>query len=243
MLERLAAVLFPAVLLAQPLLKFEVVSVKPTLHPRSPDGHSHSSIDTPSPGHFVAENTSLQGLIEFAYDVKGYQVSSSNWFNDERYSFDINAKAPSGDKPTEKQIRMMLQSLLIERFHLVMHWDTKVVSAFDLEVDHRGTKMLPTKDRSEGAGINSVGGDVTGVNVSMAEFADILSGYIKYPVFNKTALPGTFDFKLHYDPQDSGVGPSIFAALEAQLGLHLRASKETIKLLVVDHADRSPTPN
>ncbi len=243
MFLRVATVLFPAVLLSQPIPTFDVASVKVRLHPRSPDGYSHSSIDTPSPGYFVAENAGLPGLIEYAYNLKGYQISGPNWLNDEAYSFDVNARAVPGSMSTKTQIRMMVQALLKERFHLAVHFESKVVPGFALEIDPHGIKMKSTKQPTERAGINAIGGDVTAVNVSMGWFADILAGYLKSPVYDRTGLPGNFDFKLHYDSSESGSGPSVFAALEEQLGLRLRASREPIQILVVDHAEKAPTEN
>jgi hypothetical protein len=73
---------------------FEVASVKPTQHGRNAEGWSHSSVDIPSPGRLVAENSSLDELIRFAYRLKDYQVSGPVWLNDDAESFDVVAKAP-----------------------------------------------------------------------------------------------------------------------------------------------------
>lgn len=237
------AILVPALLLAQPLPKFDVASIKPTLHPRV-NGQSHSSIDVPTPGYLDAENSTLQALIEFAFDIKPYQVSGPQWLNDETYSFDVSAKAAPGRRTSSKQVRQMLQSLLAERFHLETHRELRPLSAYELIVGPRGAKLDSAKeDTGARSGVSSAGGEVSATGVSMPFFAEVLSGYLKYPVLDRTGLKGSFDFKLRYDPGDSGAGPSIFTAVEEQLGLQLRAAKAPVDTIVVDRADRSPTPN
>jgi|SRR5215469_2338840 len=69
---------------------FEAASIKPTQHGRDAQGWSRSSVDVPSPGRLVAENSSLDGLIRYAYDLKEYQVSGPVWLNDDSVCFDTS---------------------------------------------------------------------------------------------------------------------------------------------------------
>ena len=108
------AALLPLLAQNQPQPAFEVASVKPTQHGRNAEGWSRSSVDIPSPGRLVAENSSLDELIRFAYSLQDYHVSGPVWLNDDSESFDILASAPP-DTP-KAQIRVMLQNLLMERF-------------------------------------------------------------------------------------------------------------------------------
>jgi uncharacterized protein (TIGR03435 family) len=85
---------------------------------------------------------------------------------------------------------------------------------------------------------------------SMDEFADKLSRSmfgLGAPVMNSTQLPGVFDFTLDWAPDniqaDATAGPSIFAAIQDQLGLKLEASKSRVEVLVIDHVERVPTEN
>lgn len=104
----------------------------------------------------------------------------------------------------------MLQSLLAERFHLETHRESRPLSAYELTVGPRGAKLDEAKEANSRNGISSTGGEVNANGVSMLFFAGVHSGYLKYPVLDKTDLKGKFDFKLRYDPSDSGAGPSIF---------------------------------
>jgi uncharacterized protein (TIGR03435 family) len=84
----------------------------------------------------------------------------------------------------------------------------------------------------------------------MDQFAENLSYQLKQPVADETGLPGVFTFNLTYTP-DRGVnaksaqdpGPSIFTALQEQLGLKLEARKVPVQILVVDHCEKNPTEN
>src|SRR5205085_12571373 len=78
---------------AQPAPAFEVASVKFTAHGRDASGFSRSSSGIPSPGTFLATNSSLEELIRWAYEIRKYQISGPPWLNDDGESFDINANA------------------------------------------------------------------------------------------------------------------------------------------------------
>jgi uncharacterized protein (TIGR03435 family) len=133
------AALLPLLAQNQPQPAFEVASVKPTQHGRNAEGWSRSSVDIPSPGRLVAENSSLDELIRFAYSLQDYQVSGPVWLNDDSESFDILASAPP-DTP-KAQIRVMLQNLLMERFQLAAHRENKVLPIFELVVGKNGPKL------------------------------------------------------------------------------------------------------
>jgi uncharacterized protein (TIGR03435 family) len=76
---------------SQTVPAFDVASVKPTQHGRNAEGWSRSSVDIPSPDRLVAENSSLDELIRFAYDLQDYQVAGPLWLNDDSECFDVVA--------------------------------------------------------------------------------------------------------------------------------------------------------
>ncbi|HKE22522.1 MAG TPA: TIGR03435 family protein [Bryobacteraceae bacterium] len=222
---------------------FEVASVKLTQHGRGPDGWSHSSLDLPSPGNLTATNESLQGLIQFAYKVQEYEIAGPDWLNSDAASYDILAKAPGA---THDQMRAMMQTLLAERFKLAVHKEARTLSGYDLVVLKNGPRQLQASPDGTRGGTRSIGGQVTATHVSMGEFAHNLSRWLHEPVFDKTVVAGNFDFKLDYEPdlsQETDTKPSIFTALQQQLGLKLEPAKVPVEMIVVDRAERVPAEN
>jgi uncharacterized protein (TIGR03435 family) len=235
------AILMIVPALAQAPATFEVASVKPTQHGRNAEGWSRSSVDIPSPGRLVAENSSLDELIRFAYSLKDYQVFGPVWLNDDSESFDITAKAPPDT--SKEQMRTMLQTLLTERFGLAAHREHKMQSIYNLTVGKKGFKLKPaiSGEKSQTA---SGGGKMVATNLTMAGFAYQLSRQLKYPVFDQTRIEGAFDFTLRYAPEESNSGaPSLFTAIQETMGLKLESGKGPVETLVIDHIDRTPTEN
>jgi len=127
----------PALSWAQAPPAFEVASVKFTSHGRASDGWSHSSVSIPSPGRFAAQNSSLDELVRYAYELKDYQVIGPAWLNDDSECFDIEAKeAPDS---SNKQVRLMLQALLVDRFRLAVHRETRMLPVYELSFDLSST--------------------------------------------------------------------------------------------------------
>jgi uncharacterized protein (TIGR03435 family) len=239
------ALLLMAPVIAQTQVRpsFEVASIKPTQHGRNAQGWSRSSVNLPSPNRLVAENSSLDELIRFAYNLKDYQISGPAWLNDDSESFDIDAKAPL-DTP-KGQIPLMLQTLLEERFKLTAHRENEIMPVFDLVVDKNGPTLKPASPGGR-RGTSSGGGTMTATSVTMTEFAYQLARELKRPVLDKTEIAGAFDVTLHYSPEsdeDTSVAPSIFTAIQKTIGLRLRSAKGPVEILIIDHIDKSPTPN
>jgi len=236
---------FPVIAQAQTAAgpSFEVASLKLTEHGRDATGWSHSSLHQ-APGNLTATNESLQGLIQFAYNVNQYQIVAPEWLSSDNASYDIVAKAPP-DTALD-QMRQMMQTLLTERLILAVHKETRTRSGYDLVVAKNGPRQLQASPDGVRGGTNSTGGQVTATHTSMEELARNLSRWLKEPVFDKTGLQGNFDFKLDYEPdpsQETDTHPSIFTALQQQLGLKLEAAKVSMEMIVVDQAERIPAEN
>jgi uncharacterized protein (TIGR03435 family) len=214
---------------------FDIAAIKPN---NSGTNNSHGHSDN---GGINFENYSLRQLIQQAYDVKDYALSAPAWLADEH--FDVVARAPEGN-PSSSFLPMM-QSLLKERFGLVVHHEPKLISGYAL-VAGKKPPVLHEKPAGAGSNTNSGGGKMNGTNVSMDKLADLLSRFIHEPVQDQTGLAGVMDIKLEWTPDqsDTADGPgSIFTALQEQLGLKLQSQKITIDTLVVDHIERVPTEN
>jgi uncharacterized protein (TIGR03435 family) len=238
---RPAFALFAALPMLAQAPAFEVASVKPTAHGRDANGLSRSFVDVPHPGRLVAENSSLSELIRFAYDLDDYRLQGPAWLNDDEECFDVAAKAPAGT--TKKQLRLMLRTLMAERFGLAAHTETRMLPVYNLTVDKKGARLTPAKAGGRN-GYGSSGGNVTASRVTMADFAYQLSRDLKLPVFDKTGIAGAFDFTLHYETDpNSDRGPSLSTAVQETLGLKLESAKGPVEVLVVDHINRSLTEN
>jgi uncharacterized protein (TIGR03435 family) len=138
----------------------------------------------------------------------------------------------------------MAQRLLADRLKLALHRETTTMAVYNLVVGKNGPKLQKSTD-SQHSGTSSKGGHVTATHVSMAEFAYQISRWTGIPVFDKTGIEGAFDFKLDYareDHDDTDL-PSIFTAVQQQLGLKLEAAKGPVEVLVIDHAEKIPTEN
>jgi len=142
----------------------------------------------------------------------------------------------------------MLRRLLADRFGLKLHRERRQIRVYALTLGRGGPKMKVA------SGVRSSftfgAGHVAASELSMAEFADRLSGPVfnlGVPVLDSTGLVGAFNFTLDWSAGDAAVEatakPSLFTALEEQLGLKLRPTTSMIEIWVVDHAERAPSEN
>jgi uncharacterized protein (TIGR03435 family) len=141
----------------------------------------------------------------------------------------------------------MKQNLLVERFHLKFHYVKKEMPSYELVVAKNGPKL---KRAAEGASAGSkVGGSPSSLHLDsapMARLASQLSAQMKLPVADATGLEGNFVIDLHWARETESAdapGPTLFDALQEQLGLKLEKKKGTIDVLVVDHMEKTPTEN
>jgi uncharacterized protein (TIGR03435 family) len=247
---------FAATLAAgQPAPAFEVASVKPNT-----SGDVEGSIG-PRPGGYVATNIPLRLLIIRAHELRTFQVvGGPGWIDGER--FDVTARAPEGTPPN--QIYPMLRTLLAERFRLRTHnekRDQPVYALVTARADGRlGPKLTAStlncagqpgqsEQCSMGGSFTGSGGTLRGVGQPLTTLATHLSTAVDRIVQDRTGLAGGFDFELAW----SGSGlkaaagaaserPSVFTALQEQLGLKLEPSRAPVDILVIDSAER-PTPD
>ena len=199
-----------------------------------------------SPGHFIMRNVPLRFCLEWAYDLKDYEISGPDWIkNDNRY--DIIANAPGA---SENQMRLMLQTLLIDRFQMKVHRETKNLDVYALLPGKGSPKVkvaTPDEQTSLGAAPGS-GAMFTKQPISRLTF--MLTRRMDRPVIDLTGLKGLYDFTLDLSglgfngnpPQDTSA-PSIFTTVQENLGLRLEAQKAPIQMLIVDHAEKVPTAN
>lgn len=199
------------------------------------------------PGHLALTNSTLAALVTWAYGVKDYQVlAAPSWFRSDRY--DVNAKAHGA--PDLPHLKLLLQALLAERFHLTLHKETRQLPIFTLNVGDRGSRMKPAPGPVP-PGLPQITGrnnatheELTGQHATVAQLIQNLSRDVDRPIVDQTSLKGTYDFKLEWTPDAADPsGISLFTALKEQLGLRLDSAKGPVEVLVIDRADRTPTDN
>jgi uncharacterized protein (TIGR03435 family) len=228
---------------------YEIVSIKPS-NPKSQNiGYGYL------PNGFYSTNLPLRVWIDDAYNIaQGDGITGlPGWANTEPY--DVQAKvdaatAEAAQKLSLKELivlqRPMLQSLLADRYRLKAHLETRLGPAYDLVVAKGGFKMKEEPEGEKATGMIS-DGKVTAHAMLLDPLVSNLVGWTGRKVIDKTGLAGRrFDFELKWSPDGqsdaANTGPSIFSALEEQLGLKLVPSQAPMKTLVIDHIDR-PSPN
>jgi len=244
---------------------YEVVSIKPA----SPNDQSAGWKDLPNGFDFT--NGALFWLIYQAYGITlDSQISGlPEWAKTDHYI--VSARVDEGTaeawkklskQDLERQQQLMLQALFADRCQLKMRREVKELPVYDLVIAGSGLKMKESAPDEKGAialdstsshGATGLGAEytktMTAHGVTSEELAGNLPGYTGRIIIDKTGLgEKRFDFELkwsssHEAPADSGgTGPSIFKALEEQLGLKLEPAKEPVDTFVVEHMER-PSAN
>jgi uncharacterized protein (TIGR03435 family) len=234
---------------------FEVASVKP-----NNSGEQGSGTQWQPNGSLYATNLTLKSVIARAYEVREFQVDGPGWVSSDR--FDITARAREGTPDSSRPA--MLRSLLAERFKLAAHFETREQPVFALvlrDPGRLGPQLTKSKLVCSGSaatstgfcGLNTsvgrTGGRVTGGGLTMDRVAAAIANYaVDQAVIDRTGLEGTFDFELRFTRDTGGTAnqppdaPSIFTAVQEQLGLRLESSRGPVPFLVID-AVQQPTPD
>jgi uncharacterized protein (TIGR03435 family) len=242
---------------------FEVASIKPS-DPLKPS----ISFRLEPGGGIKTEGTSLKSLVQYAYDLRDFQLSgAAGWIASERYV--VLAKGTIADGPAdfrqmndEQQkafvalVRKRLQNLLAERFQLAVHTQTKQLPIYALVVAKNGPKLQPNHSPDGSVRSMTTGRSLfKATRANMEGIAEALAGLTGRPVRDETGLRGFFDFKMEWMPDAPAaapdavekrpaetVGPTIFTALQEQLGLKLESKKGPVEILVIDRAEH-PSEN
>jgi len=236
---------------------FDVATIKPSTPDAKGKGFGFRG------GHFVTFNTNVNDLIAFAYGLHSKQiVGGPDWFGVDL--FDIEAKPDAEGRPNLKQMGMMVQKLLTERFKLTFHHDQRELSVYVIGVATGGPKMTKsTAATNDPQGFQFRGlGDLIVRNMSMKDFASWMqSGVMDRPVVDQTGLTDRYDFTLKWTPDDSqfaqfrGAGvspppptddpkapPSLYTAISEQIGLKMGPAKAPDDVIVIDHVEK-PSAN
>ena len=204
---------------------FDVASLKPAQLTPGQDTY-RANLGTVRHGELTMINCTLADILRFAFAITNdEQFSGPDWIRNKGVRFDILAKAPP-DTP-EGQIRLMLQTLVKERFKLAYHREPKELSFLALEVSRKGPKLREAQEGSDASGNHfSIGGIVSN-RVTMQMLTTVLSRFLREPILDITGLKGYYEVKLAWVPEpgqigapsgDTADGPNIFTAVQTQLG-------------------------
>ncbi|HTZ75650.1 MAG TPA: TIGR03435 family protein [Candidatus Aquilonibacter sp.] len=263
-----AALVTCAAMLAAPLLKaqtngnaplsFEVASIKPAGY------HPGYDIDQRG-GLYNAVGVTARYLIKYAYNITDDQLSGGpDWINSDKYA--INAKIPDSiaaewqKKYNDEEMRVMVRSLLAGRFALEVSHQTRELPVFALVVAKGGAKISASKDDGTHGGSDGHGkGYVEIYQVTdepVSRLVEILSRQPELDgrrLTDETGLTATYSYTLKWteqrpigeadtaDTPDSSA-PSLWDALQQQLGLKLESRKAAVDTIVIDRIQK-PTPD
>jgi len=233
----LAGVLAVAQTPARP--EFEVAIVKSSPPPTG--DLFNINLGTIRNGKLTFANASLSDCLKFAYGiVSDEQIAGPDWITSKTVRFDIVAQPTPGVE--REQLELMLQALLEERLKLVLHHEQRELSFLALIPGRNGSKLRAAKPDPAVSGNNFASrGHIARGQMSMKLLATLLSRFEREIVVDQTGLSGQFEVKLEWAPDDDG--PSIYTALQEQLGLRLVSRKGALDVLVIDHAEKIPTDN
>lgn len=226
---------------------FEVASIKPAAPVEFGRTSVHRSItkEKDVPGRLNYQGISLMDLIGDAYRVQHQQISGPDWLSAQR--FDILAIIPAAQ--SNDQIPEMLRALLQDRFKLKTHPDTKEEQVYQL-VLASGAPRLQTAEKETGISGRSTKSVVqVSAGTTLANFAQYLSERLDRLVVDQTGLTGAYGIHVEWMPDTAAAtgveaaGPSIFTAVQEQLGLRLVAGKTAVPLVIVDSIEKYPTDN
>lgn len=236
---------------AQDLPQFETATVKPP----GPKDRFIALFNYPG-GRIQITNYSLEQLLEEALRVQPFQISGApEWVGSERFM--IEAKPPASSRlstftpsnreaPLVDEQRQMLLALLIDRFALKFHRESREGPVY-LLVKGKNPKLNPTQHpdgRMFLAGVlGGPKGDVTAGNATMDFIASQLSSSLARPVLDRTGLTGAFDFKLEhvYDPDERDL-VAIARRTVHDLDLKLENARAPVETIFIDHVEK-PSAN
>jgi uncharacterized protein (TIGR03435 family) len=251
---------------------FEVVSIKVS---KGVDAGLHRGLQPG--GRFTIDGITLRELIGFAYPADGGRPRNGSeisggpaWLDADQFDIDARAAglgaensnaavgaASQEDLQAINVVRLMVRSLLADRFHVAVHEETRQLPSYSLMLVKAGvlgpqlhqTSVSCTRQSTDGCGgFQMLGpGKRRGHVVTMKMVAGMISGELaaesagdSRPVIDATNITGNVDVEFSWTPEPTG--PSLFTAIQEQLGLKLVGSRAPVQVLIVDRADH-PTEN
>ncbi|GGH07352.1 TIGR03435 family protein [Silvibacterium dinghuense] len=199
------------------------------------------------------ENGTLQIMLSAAYGLHPYLIEGVPKWGENQH-FDVQAKildaTPDQIKAlTIEQRRAMFAAVLVDRFHLKTHWETREKPEYELVLAKGGSKMKEGSGQQHSRMLSP--NTLNAKQQSAAELAEAFADALQEPVVDRTGLMGKYDVDLKWAPmtsksgpdaaQDEDAAPDIFTAVKETLGLELKPSRGPVQVLVVDGAEMPVT--
>jgi bla regulator protein BlaR1 len=232
----------------KPLPEFDVSTIKPN---NTGSGSIRISVND---GLLQATNVQMKGMLELAFDVRQDSIFGLP-HSVEASHYDIVAKVVDADpkvleKLTREQRGDMVRHLLKDRFKLKWHREIRTLPVLELVAMKSGSKLTPSTSQSDDTNMNTSNSTLTATHVSMDDLARFLANQTHNPVVDKTGLAGKYDLQLKWrrEEQSAQSGatddplPTLYTAIQEQLGLKLESGKGPVNVLVIDHIEE-PTEN
>ena len=246
MIFRLVPALLCPVLWAQ---QFDVASIK-----LNSSADVRDALLLQPGGRFVATGIPLKMLMANAYEVRDFEISGGPaWIGTDRWNIEARAEGFT-DRIPLAQFGPMLRALLEDRFQLKVHRAMRDMPVYVLLPAKSGTK-LQANSGEPGPLIGVRRGQLTAKKVKISSMAQTLSNVLRRPVIDRTGLAGEYDITLQWAPEtgqgtavgaappgpDSPTtadGPTIFTAIQEQLGLRLESQRAPVEVVVIDSVEK-----
>ena len=233
---------------------FDVATIKP-----SDTSAPHGTLFRTNGRHVIAYNISIGELIAYAYGLHEKQIvdGPSSLLAEH---FDIDGLPDIEGHPNLKQSRLMFQKLLVSRFRLAFHNESRELATYAIQIVKGGPKLALTT-RKPGDSTNFSYNCQAVLTVRNASVADVAKGmqeaFMDRPVVDQTGLRDRYDFDLRWTPDESqsycpsdparsrgdpNAAPDLYTAIQEQLGLRLIRTKAPIQVMVIDHVE-TPSEN
>jgi len=225
--------------------EFEAASLRAS---KTPGGRGSMTMDST---RLTYTNASVRDCIMSAWNVKGYQIDGPDWLGADRYDLAATSATPV----EEDALKSMLQTLLIERFHMKVHVEKRDLPVYAMVVSKNGAKMKDAAAPGRPV-IRMNGGGVVFTSVTISDLIDLMSrahlAELDRPVVDDTGLTGRYDVTINlFGTQEEMMsalskgdfGSSIFTLIQEQLGLKLEPKKLPLQMVVIDQAERTPSGN
>src|SRR5215471_12569137 len=242
---------------AQERPEFDVATLK--LSPPPSGNTININLGRAVNGRVDLGNATLSDCIKFAYGIASdAQLVGPEWIRKD-IRFDVVGRA--APDTSRERLLLMLQTLLADRLKLVIHHEPRELSYLAMAVGRNGPKLPPSS--SDVVSGPALPGRIVSTRMNMQILATLLSRFERQTILDKTGLTGFFQVRLEWTPDsfrdlplrpDGGLpqvngqtfdpaGPSLYTAIQEQLGLRLESRKGPVDVLVVDSAEKTPAEN